>query len=109
MVNVEFRNTNTNEIRLLAPWLHITDDAPLIQRHDLAIDHGLVRHRHEGPSDARIARAEVVVITGAKVHLSAAFDAESPIPIRFDFFCGVRCYVAVESGASYEEAANRFR
>jgi WD40 repeat protein len=29
MVNVEFRKTDTNKIRLLAPWLHITDDAPL--------------------------------------------------------------------------------
>ena len=36
MVNVEFRNANVNEACPPAPWLHITDDAPLVSCRDFA-------------------------------------------------------------------------
>jgi len=40
----------------------------------------------------------------AKLHFSTALDAESPVPIQFDFFCGVCGYVAPERGGQLLKA-----
>jgi hypothetical protein len=82
MVHVEFRNTNTNEIRFLAPWLHITDDATLIERDNFAVDHTLIRQRSERFGNSGIAIVEILIVSRAEMHLTARLESDRAIPVQ---------------------------
>src|SRR4051794_14099946 len=56
----------------------------LIQRHYLTVNDGFVWHGCESLRDAGISNREVVIVTGAKLDLSAGFDGKSAVAIHLE-------------------------
>lgn len=77
--------------------LHINECSPLIERNDLAVDDGFIRHRLEGFRDGWIPRGEVVIVTRAEMDFAARLEGDGAISVEFQLFCGVGRYVALRT------------
>jgi hypothetical protein len=56
-----------------------------IERHHLAIDGGFIGQRREWFSNADVPVSEVIAVPRIKPNHAAAFDGQSPVPIKFNF------------------------
>jgi hypothetical protein len=50
-----------------------------------------------------------MVFRGDETRAAILYIGECAKAVLLDLFCGVRCYVALECGASYEDTPNRLR
>jgi hypothetical protein len=56
-----------------------------IERHNLAVNDRLIRHRGQSLHDSWVSDVEIVVVARTELNLSAGFDGESTVAIELQF------------------------
>lgn len=62
----------------------------LVERDHLAVDDRFIRHGCERLDDARIATAEIVIVTRSQLHLAAALNRQGSVSVELNLIYPVR-------------------
>ena len=61
-----------------------------IERHYLSIDHRFIGHRRQRLHDAGIPYVEVVVVSGAELHLASVLHSQGAVAVELNLVLDVR-------------------
>jgi len=66
----------------------------VVQGHNLTVNNCISGKTAQGLSDVRLPLVEFLPVARIQNRFAAGFDSDGAVAIKFDFFCGVRRYVA---------------
>ena len=73
----------------------------VVKGDDFPVDYRVLGQIAEGLDDVWVLSAERFPFSRNKAHLAFQVGGDGAVSIEFDFFCGIRRYVAVEHGTSH--------